>query len=273
MSKHRRTSKEAAQWTHIELVSYNIKVDGIGNPLKFFNCDFPDALEIDEDILYQESKKSNDQDAYTFLRLLYDSTIHPHPHKEDSAVIDFTHHVLRLLEYTPIGRIARTRKRLPFKICGVEKAAVPNICILDERDFILLVVQEETDHIDPEPRLVAQMIAAFSCNNHRRQQLGLPPLDSHWVNGIIMIKTAPVFYRFRVTSDLVTAIQSGIYPKESSVVLAHVPDVEDQSGAWKHGMVPLKNRGVMLECFEMFKHYLDEPWLRPFEDQFIGPPE
>lgn len=101
---------------------------------------------------------------------------------EESAVDDFAVHLFRALGYTgrAVARTTRTRKDLPFLVCGEERHAKADVCIMDGLE-ILLLVQEDKRHLDssdPEPQLIANAIAAFYNNNITRvQALGLPTLQ------------------------------------------------------------------------------------------------
>lgn len=55
-------------------------------------------------------------------------------------------------------------------VCGEERHAKTDVCIIDDSE-ILLLVQEDKRHIDgsdPEPQLIAEAIAAFYNNNVTR---------------------------------------------------------------------------------------------------------
>jgi hypothetical protein len=98
---------------------------------------------------------------YKLLRYM-DLSMGPVP-EEESAVVDFAVHFLTLLGYVLRTRIARTRADIPLTICGQECYTKTGVCIVDSDD-ILLPVQEDRGHKepnDPEPQLIAEMIAAF----------------------------------------------------------------------------------------------------------------
>ena len=91
---------------------------------------------------------------------------------EESAVDDFAFLLLRALGYNARGRVLRTRKDIPLVICGENRHATTDICIVDQNE-ILLLVQEDKRHMDnsnPEPQLIAEAIAAFAANNEIRRQ-------------------------------------------------------------------------------------------------------
>jgi hypothetical protein len=146
---------------------------------------------------------------------------------------------------------------IPFVVCGVSKLAKTDVCVVDDNDEILLLVQEDKRHLensDPEPLLFAKAIAAFAANNRTRQRtLGLAPLPSKIMAVITMTGTSPTFYKINVTEELVTSISEAAYPQTATVVYAHLPTVPRPNRRWIEGMKPLDNRQIILSCYEAFK--------------------
>ena len=93
-------------------------------------------------------------------------------------------------------------------------------------------------------------------NNLRRRIFGLAPLDSKYIPAIIMVGSAPIFYRIPVTTALLDALTSATYPAEETIVLRYVPPVPNHFTYSKVGMRPLVNRRIVLQCFEAFKALL-----------------
>lgn len=87
-------------------------------------------------------------------------------------------------------------------ICvDITKVAQTGVCLLDQRSMSLLVLQKDRtifNRSDPE----AQVIAAYQCNNQKRQQVGLHPLDTMTMPCITMIGSRPIFYLVPVTKAL-----------------------------------------------------------------------
>jgi len=86
----------------------------------------------------------------------------------DSAVVLF-----RCLYY--IGdittMIARTRMNIPFWVCGQEKLATADVCLVDETNEPYVLVQEDKQPMDrptSEPQPIASAIAALSNVNETR---------------------------------------------------------------------------------------------------------
>ena len=93
-------------------------------------------------------------------------------------------------------------------------------------------------------------IAAFYENNFQREKAGLQPLQSGYIPAIIMIGTAPIFYRIHVTMALLQALATSSYPQEETTVLKFIPPVPNLH---TNGMRPLDNRHITLQCFRAFK--------------------
>ena len=255
-----RSSKSSSDWTPNDLIAYNIKVVYQNFTTFFGNPNPPDPQINNEVLTVQEIDTVQTDEAYTFLRTM-DLAMSTSP-GEESAVDDFAVDLFRLLRYTgrAVGRIARTRKDLPFWICGEERRAKTDVCIMSDNHDILLLAQEDKQHLDdtdPEPKLIAGGIAAFYNNNNTRVRiLMLAPLQSKVIPGITMKGTMPTFYRIPVTADLVRAVQLGEYPAQETIVYAHTPAVPRPARRYTDGMKPLDNRRVVLACYEAFKQFL-----------------
>jgi hypothetical protein len=178
---------------------------------------------------------------------------------EESAVNDFAVLLLQELGYLPVGRVIRTRKDIPLVICGENRHAKTDVCIIDDGG-ILLLVQEDKRHAvagNPVPQLVAEAIAAFHSNNVTREQtFGLPRLPSKVVPGITMKGTSPTFFKVLVTQELATAVMGGVYPTTETIVQAHLPTIPRPLDRLNEGMKPLDNRLLIMACFEAFKQFV-----------------
>ncbi|KAI9510940.1 hypothetical protein F5148DRAFT_481720 [Russula earlei] len=252
-----RSAKSGSDWTQNDLKSYNIRVL-YQNAATFFETPNLPAPTVDDQILLvQDRNETRNIEVYTLLRTL-DLAMAIAP-MEESAVDDFAVNLFRVLSYTGIGRVARTRKDIPLFICGELRHAKTDVCILDDSD-ILLLVQEDKRYLDstePVPQLIAEAIAAFYTNNlTRTETLGQAPIDNRVFPGITMKGTSPTFFKIPVTAPLVEAVQLGQYPPEETIVYAHLPDIPRPSHRYSEGMKPLDNRRVILSCFEAFKKFI-----------------
>ncbi|KAH9180561.1 hypothetical protein EDB89DRAFT_2110649 [Lactarius sanguifluus] len=245
-----RNAKSARDWTRNELVAYNIAVEYQDATTFFGTHDLPQPATVNPAVLTDTGPDdAADDSVYELLRTM-DLAMSPAP-AEESAVDDFV--------VLPVA-VLRTRKDIPLVICGENRYAKTDVCIVDQNE-ILLVVQEDKRHMDnsdPEPQLIAGAIAAFAANNQtRRQTLNLTPLDSKMMAGITTKGTAPIFYKIKVTAALVTSIGGGAYPQEATTVYAHIPNIPRPNRRWNEGMKPLDNRQVILSCYEAFKQFVN----------------
>ncbi|THU75187.1 hypothetical protein K435DRAFT_707560, partial [Dendrothele bispora CBS 962.96] len=113
---------------------------------------------------------------------------------EESAVDDFATFLLRTLNYEQDGdRVIRTRTELSMTMCGATVYAKPDISVVDRNTNSLLQVQEDkvsllrtSNRQNPEPQLVAEMLAAFYNINLTRGMQGKDLLNSKLIPGITM---------------------------------------------------------------------------------------
>jgi len=254
-----RTAKSGSDWTVNELDAYNITIVP-QNSSTFFGRDIlplPNHhLDLTERLTADEMEN---EDSYQVVRYM-DLAMDPIP-GEESAVDDFAMHLLRTMGYAgrAIGRDLRSRKDIPFLICGEWKHAKTDVCVIDRRE-ILLLVQEDKRHKepgDPYPQLIAEAIAAVQSNNRMRIQLGLEALDFKVMAGIVMIGTSPTFFKIPVTRDLMAAVQRGQYPDTPTVVAMHQPQLPRALRRLSEGMRPLDNRRVIVACLEAFKQFVN----------------
>jgi len=179
----------------------------------------------------------------------------------ESAVVDFAVSLLTLMKYAT-RRLIRTRVDIPLTICGEQCYAKTDVCVVDEDDFILLLVQEDKQHKerkDPEPQLVAQAIAAFQTINTRRTRvLGQNPIHAKVIPGIILVGSSPTFYEICVTRELAQAVAQGQFPVRPTVMYAHLPAVPRPARRLNEGMKPLDNRRQILACYQAFKEGIVE---------------
>ena len=71
---------------------------------------------------------------------------------------------------------------MPLFICGEERHAKTDVCLVDRsQNDILLLVQEDKrlQQLEARARLVVEAVAAFDVNNAEREAMGLPPSVSN----------------------------------------------------------------------------------------------
>ena len=122
---------------------------------------------------------------------------------EESAVDDFTIRLFDILGYTTRSIVARPRKDIiELVVCGKSMHAETDVCLMMNRsEIIILLVQEDKRHLEDRGDADA----------------GLLPLEHHLIPGIVMIGTAPVFYKIPVTKELSDSIIYGTFPKTPTV--------------------------------------------------------
>ncbi|KAG9221981.1 hypothetical protein CCMSSC00406_0009189 [Pleurotus cornucopiae] len=135
-----------------------------------------------------------------------------------------------------------------------DESTVDNFAILLfhslANDIILLIQGDKRFYsgADPHAQLITEAIAAFPTNNLRRLTAGLEKLDSKIISGIIMIGTAPSFFKIPVTKQLSQCVAQGQYPLSPTIVTRHVPDLPRPNRRFSEGMKPLDNQQVILQC-------------------------
>ncbi len=135
---------------------------------------------VDQELLGVLEAGAMQQDRHTELITYLDLAMIPE--KGETAVDDFTVELFKSLGYVHRERVARTRADLPLLICGENRHAKTDVCIVDRtQNDILLVVQKDkrlelVDPVNARAQLVAEAVAAFNENNAQRESVGLPPL-------------------------------------------------------------------------------------------------
>jgi hypothetical protein len=254
-----RSAKSGSDWTSNELAAYNILVEYQDAATFFGTPNLPLPATVNPAIFTAAGPDDAvDDGVYELLRTM-DLAMSSAP-AEESAVDDFAFLLLRALNYNARGRVLRTRKDIPLVVCGENRHAKTDVCVVDQNE-ILLLVQEDKRHMDnsdPEPQLIAEAIAAFAANNRTRQHtLNQLPLNSKVMAGITIRGTAPIFYKIKVTTTLVTSVAGGAYPRGTTTVYAHIPNIPRPNRRWSEGMRPLDNRRVILSCYEAFKQFVN----------------
>jgi hypothetical protein len=109
---------------------------------------------------------------------------------------------------------------------------------------------------NPEPKLIAEAIAALYGKNKALDTAGLPKLQSKTFAGITMVRTAPTFYKIPVTNELLISLATSQYPPNVTTVERLIPPVPFPERLENDGMKPLSNRCIILQCFEAFRQFV-----------------
>ena len=132
---------------------------------------------VDQELLNVADANNMQQDRLAELINLLDLAMIPE--MGETAVDDFTVELFKVTGYVHRDRVARTRADLPLFICGEQRHAKTDVCIVDRaQNDILLLVQEDKrlEPISARAQLVAEAVAGFNENNANREAVGLPPL-------------------------------------------------------------------------------------------------
>lgn len=267
-----RSAKSGSNWTRSELLAFNIRVVTVNAAVFFGSVELPPApvspAILNNLYIPDGHLAKSDRQFFQYLRAAENAT------SEESAVGDFAAFILRMLDYDDEDRVIRLRKDISFYMAGESVDAKTDVCVMN--DFDLLLVQEDKVSVleimndsstglslitsqrngsfdDPEPQLIAEIIAAFYQNNFRRTRAGLPALPRTLMPGITMVGTSPIFYRIPVSTQLLDALVTASFPEDETVVLKFIPPVPNVERYFSDGMRALENRRIVLQCFEAFK--------------------
>ncbi|KAJ7241056.1 hypothetical protein B0H12DRAFT_48721 [Mycena haematopus] len=179
------------------------------------------------------------KEDHRFFRYLRDVSRFPIGPATDTAVDDFCACLLQTLEYDEPDRVIHHHMELDLIMCGHQVTARPDLVIMGDRDYIL-VVQRYMWEAESEPRLIAAAIAAHYENNRRRYNVGRPTVAA----------------KIPVSEALVEAVSRGHYPSEATVVKKLVPPVDDMRNYLERGMELLANRQPILQCLGAFRQFV-----------------
>jgi len=134
-----------SNWTAKELLAFNIRVVNATAPAFFPSTELPPApvsptilnnLQIPEGPL-----PKTDRHFFQYLRAAEQAT------SEESAVDDFAAFILRTLGYDDDDRVIRLRKVISFYVGGEKVDAKPDVCVMDDLDYLLLVHEDKVSFL------------------------------------------------------------------------------------------------------------------------------
>ncbi|KAI9302616.1 hypothetical protein BJ944DRAFT_166914 [Cunninghamella echinulata] len=232
------TPKSGNDWGKNELKYFRIGIAPVNNFEDFFNE--PPTLTFSDDIneiltfdtsnienLYKincddiESEKLSD-----FIKYLISAT---KTHiNEESAVDDFTKHLLNIFKYNKGDNLVRSGQALTLGMFGKNVNAKPDICVENIKSTIKLLIHGDKSFTNSsgssfdieitESQMVAEAIAAFQNNNRLKKSFNLHKIDSCTLPCIIMSGTFPIFYLFNITKQLTDDIENGVIPEYDTVI-------------------------------------------------------
>jgi len=136
------SAKSGSDWTENELTAFNIRVDTV-NAATFFNTAQLPAPLVSPVILTNEKRPQGPipKHARLFFHYMKDAVT-----GEKSLVDDFAAFLLRMFEYGEPDRVIRQRKEVFFVMCGTLVAAYPDVCVMTESQYLLLVQECKVHH-------------------------------------------------------------------------------------------------------------------------------
>ncbi|KAF8266449.1 hypothetical protein EI94DRAFT_1733002 [Lactarius quietus] len=248
----KRSGKRGQHWTFNELDTYNIRINTVDTKAFFGIPELP-APVVDPIILNHVTAPVDLQlprALETFFGYLHDTTLNV-----EVWVDDFALHLLgSLLRLNNRGGPIHLRPELPFVMNGCRVLAVPNLAIYDNENYPFFLFHRDKSSQDrAEPRPVASALGAFYTINFGRTAVGLPPLPSKMYIGMIMIRSAPRFYKITITQALADAVMTPQFPIEETIMERFVPPVPNMDEFLVEGMQPLENRRVCFQSFEALR--------------------
>ena len=253
-----RSAKSRSVWTRIELMAYNIKIVP-QTPEQFFGAAAAGVslAELDPLIVTGSADTANLSDTalryLTYLDLAADAN-------QETLIDEFSLQTLDLLGYSERGLALFNRYNIPNRR-GDGKNAETDVCLVDGRTLILLILQEDKtvfSSSNPEPQVVAEAIAAYQYNNDKRERMGMTTLDKMVLPCITMVGTRPTFYLVPVNRALSNAVtgMTGQYPHEPTEVWKCATVV----GHNRSSMEKPEYRRVALERFMAFRTLAKHHW-------------
>jgi hypothetical protein len=221
------SAKLGNKWGCNELTAYNISMEPQDAPT-FFEVDPLPRPHVPADMLDKlEAEDTTNLDAFqtiSVMDLAMNMTL-----LEESAVDDFVVHLFDILGYTNHDLLLCSWKDIELIICRVSMNVKTGVCLLKNHYEIILLVQEDKQQMesgeDAEAQLIAKAITAFQSNNKKCILAGLNPVQHLLIPRIVMIGTAPMFYKIRVMKALADAITYGAFPLLFTVIHFHIPAV------------------------------------------------
>jgi len=256
-----RSPKSSSDWSPNELIAYNITVTTQSLQEFFRGRNTEPPLDGINPSLINSAVDADDvsDDTFHYLTHLDLAT----RAVQESMLDGFSKETLRILGFQERGLSIITHFLIPLIICGDNHCfAQTDVCLLDRQSMILLVLQEDKTVFDmapPEPRVIAEAIAAYQHNNEKRETIGHPTLDAMTIPCIVMVGTRPTFYLVPVTRALSIAVMTGQYPETPTEVVKCVTSL-GPNRRFNEGMETPEFRRVALQRFVAFKSLAKEYW-------------
>jgi len=139
MSKIVLSAKSGSDWTDNELTAFNIQVD-TAESATFFNTVQLPAPNVSPVILTNEARPQGilAKGDRLFFHYMRDAA-----KGEESSVDDFAAFILGMFNYDEPDRVIHNRKELSFIMCGAVVDAKPDVCVMSESEYLLLVQEDK----------------------------------------------------------------------------------------------------------------------------------
>jgi hypothetical protein len=283
-------AKPGDEWGKNELLAFNIQVVEVDMSTFFGSASLPELTSVSRAILdnqeeptdsgYQLSKAEIDFFAYLETATVFRGD-------EQPFVTDFLVYMLRMMGYDEGHRVVRTKNEMPLEMCGKRVSGTVDVSVMKWRnglEYLFLATEYKVcmplrswrvddslnDDIpkrffsmeqivpDPEPQLIAGAIAAFMEMEEKALFWGEAAFESKTFPGMVMVGTAPTFYKIPVTMELALAVARGQCPPTPTVVEKFTPPIPQPgtSNLVVDGMSPLVNRRIIMQCFQAFKQFV-----------------
>ncbi|KAF8553244.1 hypothetical protein OG21DRAFT_1270405 [Imleria badia] len=249
-----RRALSSHAWTQNQLRAFNIQVVEQSLPENFLKKQLPPVppgtLRHFSETMDREL--APDDETYQLLSYLdYEQKIEAL--KVRSTVDNFMLTLLETMGYVSSRYSIVFGLPLPLITCGKNFSAEMDIGIRGEIGYLLLV-QKAIGRKNPEPRLIAEAIAAYQENKIIREtELHLPTLNEITFPGITHVGTVPTFYKIKVTAELNDAVVDGTFRATPTVVYRHTPQLPHSN---REGMNSLDNRAKILQYYQAFKPFI-----------------
>ncbi|TFY65647.1 hypothetical protein EVG20_g5438 [Dentipellis fragilis] len=272
-----RRAKSANDWTETDLEAYNIHLRAEDAATFFGTTELPQSPIGQEVLDVEDAHDIKNDDSANLVKYIGGAM-----RGEEPAVLPFVPTLLTDTGYPKDGQLVAQRNDFPFFVCGEWRHARTGATLFDPGETTtLLVVQndhrfgahdgeddfddsdsEDSDSgylndRDPNPQLVAAVIAAFHCRNLSRELSGRRAVEPKVMPGLVMAGTLPTFFKIPITAPLLDAVHEGTYPAEPTIVSMHIPDLPNPD-RWREGMKPLENRRHILRCLEAFRGFVQD---------------
>ena len=182
-------------WTQNQLTAFSITIVSQSRQDFFGSANLPGPVTPSLAGFMTTEDRDDAEDAETRKLLRYlDLVLDPQVGQE-AAVDNLAAKPLEKLGYDDDEGMIFIRRALPVVICGIPSISQAYVCIIDEDNQLLLLLQGGRPLPSFEGSRSAKAITAYAANNKVRQtSINLPPISTFIFPAITMIGSNPIFY-------------------------------------------------------------------------------